>query len=309
MPDAFRLLKLGDVRSALRVEHGSHHLVWEVQTTLGRFAVRPGARRGHQAGTEHESRERLWRSAGHWGIAPEYHGGLPVRTPGFNGWLEVFTWIEGRHLNPSTDAEIVADALARLHGRPLRGVNRAPRHAPLVPFLRAELQSYQRRNTAGDPISSLLRAETRLALHTLRGRAESRVESSVVHNDLVDRNVLIQHGRAWLIDWDWALISSPVVDLFGFLSPFVRSWRRTPRFVSLPAARRFISAYGLHYGTRRLRSLMQSDGSWWRTHNVLLANWLHRETQLKPHARTLEFYRRSFCEVDRLEGVIAAFKE
>lgn len=253
-------------------------------------------------------RDLLWKTVGKWQVAPKYFGSVPLRSRSFRGQIEVFEWIPGRVLSPARDAVAVAATLARLHSRPVSAVSQCLPPTPAVPFVRAELRRYSRLNRAGGSIEEILAREITQALRTLSKLRSLKARSCLVHNDLVDGNVLSSQGRIWLIDWDWALISAPCIDLFCFLSPFVRSWGSKPLCLSSRTASNFLSAY--LSGTRgsvRVRSL-GAQADLWHPYNVLLANWLYHDAKRLPHTGRSDFYTTTFEQVSRLAQVIDSFK-
>jgi len=308
LTDICQSLELGHFVRARRIERGSHHLVWRVHTGEGVYALRPCARTGREAATRHASRERLWTTVGQWEVAPRYRGSQRLHMNEFDGWIEAFDWIDGRPLRPAADHRPLARTLAWLHGRSPGGAKNTVPEVSLQPFLQTELRGYLRRNRDGGSVKPLLRSRTLAALSSLEDCGPSSVKPRLVHNDLVDGNVLSQRGRVWLIDWDWAMITSPVVDLFCFLSPFVRSWGGQPRFLTEKVAKGFLAAYSAERGKGHTARILRSDGAFWVPYNTLLANWLYHEPLGMPHTTNAAFYRRAFAEVERLGEVIAAFK-
>jgi thiamine kinase-like enzyme len=222
--------------------------------------------------------------------------------------MEVFDWVEGRRLNAARDAHAVAETLAQLHSHSVSSLSTCMPLTPVVPFIRAELRRYSRLNRGAGQIERILAEHTKLALGTLDNFPKTRIRSCLVHNDLVDRNVLCAEGRAWLIDWDWAMLSAPCIDLYCFLSPFVRSWGDRPEYLSARTTREFLHTY-----FKSALGLGQSNGlraqaAIWRPHNTLLANWLYFEARPKRHTSRADFYSVSFENVSRLSQVIESFK-
>lgn len=256
----------------------------------------------------HTRSERLWIKVGEWGSAPEYKGSIPFQSAKFVGRIEAFAWIDGRSLNASRDSVAVAKTLAGLHGRPIRTLqdNLPPR--PLSEFIQTELQRYRRRNRSRGLIESVLKDRTEDSLEALRQTPVASGRLSLVHNDLVDGNVIHSKGRIWLIDWDWAMISLPCVDLYSFLSPFVRSWGDTPVYLSKRVCERFLRAYFACSSMRRSPMRLGTQIAFWGPYNTLLANWLYHEATHWPHTGKAWFYREAFDAADRLCPVIEAFK-
>lgn len=308
LPDFCHSLSLGSFSHARRIEHGRHHIVWQVWTSRGCFAIRPGARRGRDGNASHKSREQLWTKVGSLLVAPKYRGSKELRLAGFDGWIEAFDWIESRHLIPTKEYTGVAQTLARLHIRCVSAGMQALPKVEMLSFLRTGLARYHRRNRGGGATADLLREETRETLRSLQDRRASPVRPCLVHNDLVDANVLFGEGRIWLIDWDWAMLGSPSIDLFGFLSPFVRSWGKGPCSLSSQQASRFLSTYATERGDSATMRVLREEACYWKPHNVLLANWLYHEASGRPRTTSLSFYTEAFEYVERLTRPISSFK-
>lgn len=291
-----------------RIDRGTHHLVWRVVTDRGSYALRPSTMRSPITRQSSSSRDRLWKAVGKWQVAPEYVGSVTIVTRSFSGRVEVFEWIEGRTLQASRDARAVAATLARLHSHPLSAVTNYLPVTPTVPFIQSELRRYSRMNRTGGSIEKILAAQTTRALHALANMRDLKMRSCLVHNDLVDGNVLYATGRIWLIDWDWALISAPCVDLYGFLSPFVRSWGSKPGFLGTRAAAGFLRAYFAEAGKGGRTRMLGAQSGLWHPYNTLLANWLYHEAKRLPHTGRSGFYATSFGHVSQLTDVIESFK-
>ena len=163
-------------------------------------------------------------------------------------------------------------------------------------------------NRTGGSIEKILDVHTTAALLTLASLRKSKMRSCLVHNDLVDGNVLCAKGRIWLIDWDWALLSAPCIDLYCFLSPFVRSWGLKPRFLAPRTVAEFLRAYFAESGGGGRKRMLGAQTALWHPHNALLANWLYHEAKRLPHTSHSGFYLTSFRNVSRLSEVIESFK-
>lgn len=309
LTEACRALSLGAPRRLQIVERGTHHLVWHVRTDAGEFAVRAAAATRVHSEARHRARETLWRRVGDWGIAPAYRGSLPLRDGTFRGWLEVFDWHHGRALRAEHDAAAVARTLAALHARPAGEWTAAAPRVDCAAFLRARLADYARRTDGLVGVSSSLRQQwiaVRRAM--LRIPRSNSGASRLVHNDLVDGNVLVGGRDAVLIDWDWAMVTNPVVDLFCFLSPFVRSWGERPRFLSRRAVRSFLEAYAQERGRTHTRRLLAANVPLWLPYNVAVALWLAVDAPRRPHTRRAGFQRDALAECAILGTILAEFK-
>jgi len=300
LADACAQLGLGRVARVRAIDAGSHHIVWKVKTVTGKFAIRASSGVGQR---NRSVRKRLWSVVGAAGVAPRFIGDVRIDVRGFDGWLEVFDWVPGRHLNPSADYLELARTLAILHTRRVDQASVIAPRVDLIPFIRTSLKrdlaTLRRRN----PIDQFLKMQTNAALESLEPQPSRRQRVALVHNDLVDANVIRGGDSVYLIDWDWAMITQPEVDIFCFLSPFVRSWRANPRYLSSQVATDFCGAYLGNIGRGR-----RIDVSAWGSYNVLLANWLRRQHLWPPHTSELEFYQKAFRAVDRLSKSLEKFK-
>lgn len=301
-------LGIGRPRAVRRIDRGTHHLVWRVRTNSGTFALRPSALTGRNSFQKYASRESLWASVGQWGVAPSYVGSVPLRIRTFDGRIEAFEWIPGRSLRPRQDAGAIGQTLAILHSQRVSLRQLPLEVTAIAPFLQTQLRHYQRLNHVGGEIEYILAQESRRALDVLRHFKPGKTRSVLVHNDLVDANVLYSDGRIWLIDWDWALLTHPCVDLYCFLSPLVRSWGSRPRFLNHQTTTAFLTSY-FTSRSRRSKSLgLGHELNLWQPYNALVANWLYRDALRLPHLGRASFYSSCFRNVARLTEVIAAFK-
>lgn len=254
------------------------------------------------------SRDLLWKAVGRWDVAPKYIGSVPLKSGSFLGRIEVFVWIDGRSLRAAHDAKAVAERLARLHSHPASAVTKYMPATSIVPFIRSELRRYSRMNRTGGSIENILDAQTTEALHVLASLRDLKIRSCLVHNDLVDGNVLCAKGRIWLIDWDWALVSAPCIDLYCFLSPFVRSWGSKPRSLSSRTVSEFLRAYFSVSRRCGMKRTLGAQSKLWQPYNALLANWLYHDAKRLPHTGRSGFYSASFGHVSQVSEVIESFK-
>jgi thiamine kinase-like enzyme len=144
----------------------------------------------------------------------------------------VTNYLEGESLNYSRDQLAkCAETLARLHRLPLDGypidrlgASLTPIHNPLTVFFHESLSYAQPYldDSASDPticamIQDLLaKAEAQL---THEENLARNAHLCLVHSDHTFDNWVINAERAYLIDWEWAELSTPAGDLGHFLSP------------------------------------------------------------------------------------------
>ena len=115
----------------------------------------------------------------------------------------------------------------------------------------------------------------------------------LVHNDLVRGNIVVASDRAMLIDWDWAMNASPVVDLCGFLSPFVTSWDRE-MMLGEQAIATFLRAYFKGHDRADVGEIYRSLSDCWALCGAVVANWDYlNSSKSRPHLKEPAFYRRA----------------
>jgi thiamine kinase-like enzyme len=122
-----------------------------------------------------------------------------------NGIL-VTEFIEGRtlaHDQPTDDATLalVADALRQVHG--------APTPSDLHPF---DPLTICRGNLAALP-DGAIEPRRRERLEAALNRAPRLTARCLIHADLIPENFIIQGSRAFIVDWEYAGLGDPAVDL------------------------------------------------------------------------------------------------
>jgi thiamine kinase len=192
--------------AALRIERlggGTVNEVYRVDSAAGRFVLRLDGAAWRRPGVDRARELILHRSAAAAGIAPA----LLDAAPEAQGLL-IMEYLEGRIWDCSDYNDV--HALRRL-GERLYALHRLP-----VPALDAfdpwqVAQAYVRQIDAarsGDALGGpLQRLQARCA--QLRSRDAA---PSVVHGDLWQGNVL-QGSRIWLLDWEYAQVSDPLMDV------------------------------------------------------------------------------------------------
>ncbi len=98
------------------------------------------------------------------------------------------------------------------------------------------------------------------------------------------------------------------MDLFNFLSPFVRSWGADEVFVSQRATvgfmREHIRATNAKGSVRSLHAAL----ALWMPYNMLLANWLGHDAPVRRHTRNREFYVRGLNHANLQHAWLLALK-
>lgn len=145
-----------------------------------------------------ENEARSYRLAAAAGVAP------PLIFSG-QGIL-VTDFVRGRtlrHDQPTGDGDLllIADALRRVHA--------APVPADLHRF---DPVAICRGYLAGLP-ESAMQPSRRRSLESALGRAPRLEARSLIHADLIAENVIVHDGRAYIVDWEYAGLGDPAVDL------------------------------------------------------------------------------------------------
>jgi thiamine kinase len=197
--------------SAQRIERlggGTVNEVYRVDTAAGRFVLRLDGAAWRRPGVDRARELLLHRAAAAGGLAPA----LLDAAPEAQGLL-IMQYLEGRLWSAADYAR--RDALWRL-GERLYALHTlaVPAVAVFDPWQVA--LAYERQIDAR-PGAAAMPAEARAA--TLRRLQHACSElrlgtdaSSVVHGDLWQGN-LLQGARLWLLDWEYAQVSDPLMDL------------------------------------------------------------------------------------------------
>jgi thiamine kinase len=205
-----RVPGLAQGQRALRIERlggGSVNQVFRVDSAAGRFVLRLDGAAWRRPGVDRARELLLHRAAAAGGLAPE----LLHAAPEAHGLL-VMPYLEGRLWSVGDYAE---RATLRRLGERLYALHRlaVPAVAPFDPWQVA--LAYVRLIDAGP--DALVAAEARQAtLRRLQAACEQLQQdagaSCVVHGDLAQGN-LLQGTRLWLLDWEYAQVSDPLMDL------------------------------------------------------------------------------------------------
>ncbi len=145
----------------------------------------------------------------------------------------ITNYLEGIALDYSrSHLQTCAETLARLHRLPAIAGYEVDRLLPTVPIIQKPLTLfYQEAEDYAQPYLNAPDAKPEIVdmLRTVLNKARSRLcdESlldqypyhCLVHGDHTYENWVMGDRQAYLIDWEWAEISSPAGDLGHFLSP------------------------------------------------------------------------------------------
>lgn len=185
-----------------RLGGGTVNEVYRVDSAAGRFVLRLDGPAWRRPGVDRARELILHRVAAAAGIAPA----LVAATPEARGLL-VMEFIPGR-IWDSADYDDV-DALRRL-GERLYALHRLPPPA-IEAFDPWRVAQAYVRQIDGAHTAALERPLRRLqALSAELGTDQAGM--TVVHGDLWQGNVL-QGSRLWLLDWEYAQLSDPLMDV------------------------------------------------------------------------------------------------
>jgi len=197
-----RVPGLAQGASAQRIERlggGSVNQVYRVDSAAGRFVLRLDGAAWRRPGVDRARELLLHRAAAAGGLAPA----LLVAAPEAQGLL-IMEYLEGRVWSAADYTR--RDAL-RCLGERLYALHRlaAPALAVFDPWQVA--LAYVRQIDSRPDAATLRRLQdacTQLRLDAAAG--------SVVHGDLWQGN-LLQGARLWLLDWEYAQVSDPLMDV------------------------------------------------------------------------------------------------
>jgi thiamine kinase-like enzyme len=167
------------------------------------------------------------------GISHELQGALLEPSDDFSYSYLITNFLEGRPLDYSrSHLTKCAHTLAQLHRLPQMAEYPIERLTPKMPIIQQPLTLfYNEAKAYAQPYldSSQAEAEVVEMLQALLAKAHERLGTEalleqypyvcLVHSDHTYENWVINDRRAYLIDWEWAELSSPAGDLGHFLSP------------------------------------------------------------------------------------------
>jgi hypothetical protein len=186
-------------------------------------------------------------------------------------WTYLITnYLEGRSLTYSADdLTQAAQTLAHLHQLPTLSGYDLQRLQPTVPLVDQPLSLfYQESQTYAQPYLDSPDADPDIldALHHVLSLAQRRLPLEtalaadpypcLVHSDHTYENWVMGRDRAYLIDWEWAEISSPAGDLGHFLSP-VTTQRYAGHRLTASDRHHFLQSYYAALGSDRLVQTLQ----------------------------------------------------
>ena len=284
-----RQARLGPLGGFRFQRAGSVHATWRISTQRGDFAIRLGSAREAAAVRQQDLSMFSPR------IAPRRFGRGVVKVEGRAFHYTVMEWLHGRRFDYSRDLRRLAVTLSCLHRATCNRTSVGFGAASVEAYLSSQLQDYSRRPAGTSAMAGRLGREAAAAWAGLPApRAKSLDFTCLAHNDLVAENIIIVGERARLIDWDWAVNSHPALDLCGFLSPFVTSWK-TEHLLGRRAVSVFLGTYMAPFSQADRRMIGQRLVDVWSAYNAAAACWLcYRSPVRRPHFTDDGFFRRGF---------------
>jgi thiamine kinase len=204
----------GSTAWAARLSGGRLHASYRVETSAGRFVVRMHDPAAPSLGANHEREEILHAVAAAAGLAPalvyvdENHRFMIMEH------VSGVTWMTEDFARPERLVQLGA-ALHALHTVP----------SPAVPPFDVELlliRHHERLVAALPAERAQLDALMDRARIALRVSQTTQRAKTVVHNDLHHSN-LIGSDRLYLLDWEYAAVADPLLDLACVLAYYPES--------------------------------------------------------------------------------------
>jgi aminoglycoside phosphotransferase (APT) family kinase protein len=199
---------------------GSVNEVFRVDSRLGRFVVRLNGPAWRRPGVDRERELALYRAAAAAGIAPQ----LVAADPQADGLL-IMQYQDGRVWREQDFEDVAAlrrlgERLQLLHSLP------APAIEPFDPWSVA--QGYLRQIAEPPAAAALARLEQSCAA---LGRQSASAGACMAHGDLAQNN-LLEGQQLWLLDWEYAQLSDPLMDLACVLAYYPAAMRHRAEFAA-----------------------------------------------------------------------------
>lgn len=231
-----------------------------VRTRRGRFVVRLNEDRAHDPGLDRDRELALHTAAANAGIAPPIIYACPDRSCLITDYVEGRLWTP-HYFTRMRDLRALGQRLRVLHSLP------APRAVRFDPL--AAARRYADAIASADPQEG-----PRLSNLLERGAEAMRVAQSaqrapcIIHCDLHEGNVLTA-DRIYLIDWEYAQVGDPLLDLACVLAYYPRA---------VPHGALLIEAAGLDRAGATPQMLVELT----RVFNLLTYVW-YRARRLERH--------------------------
>ena len=202
--------------------------------------------RGSQLGLERQIsyEARVLRALEGSGVTPRVYG-VDEEPSGLPGGVLLMEFLPGGPLDYRRDGALAAAIFARVHTRPVvDGLVAQP--DPVAAIARESLELIER--YPDSPLAgqkeALLRYHRRIA-ELARGRPFAGELQCIVNTEVNSGNFLVDGSRAWLVDWEKAVVSCRYQDLGHFLVPTTTQWKTDVVFTE-EEKRDFLRAYREH---------------------------------------------------------------
>jgi thiamine kinase-like enzyme len=220
--------------NVLALEGGTVNQLWRVESRLGHFVLRIDGPQARRPGVDRRREFVLHAKAAAAALAP------PIVAGDADSGIMVSEFIEGRRWQ---EADFLDRATLHRLGERLAQLHQLS--APAAPF--EPLQIAQAYVAAAAPVGEPLAAAAAGLLSTVAAAQARFAEDSagrvIIHGDLNHLN-LIEARQLWLIDWEYAQVADPLLDLGCVLAYYP---------ASAAHAQELLAAAGLGGGEQRGR--------------------------------------------------------
>ncbi len=193
------------------MESGGINANWHVVTRRGEFVLRLDRRAGvgRDLGVDRERELTLHAAAAAAGLAPPILTSAPDLRWTIRGFIRGRVWTSA-DLDSSAQRQRLGARLAVLHAQP---VPSCPRFDPL-----SVVERYAQRLIAKRPEARASLGDEVARCRALMQQTGSALRApAIVHSDLHAGN-LVDDGRLWLLDWEYAQVGDPLCDLAGLIA-------------------------------------------------------------------------------------------
>jgi thiamine kinase len=185
------------------LEGGTVNQLWRVDSRLGHFVLRIDGPQARRPGVDRRREFLLHAKAAAAGMAPAIVAGNAESGIMVSEFIEGRRWVEADCLDRGA-LHRLGERLARLHqlnaqAAPFEPLRIAEAYVAAAPPLDKPLAA-----AAATLLRALALAQTRFA--------EDPARAVIIHGDLNHLN-LIEAGPLWLIDWEYAQVADPLLDL------------------------------------------------------------------------------------------------
>jgi len=191
------------LRARERIKHGLTNESWLIRTARDALVVRISAADEQALQIDRRSEASILAAVSAAGIGPEVVLCDPDRRLLVTRYIPGETWRSGQVREPENLRRLAALVHA-LHGL---AVPAGARRLDLAASVQAYWRTLDARGERGDDTAALRRRAQEVLAELARGAV-----ACLCHNDLNPLNIL-DDGRLWLIDWEYAGVGEPLFDL------------------------------------------------------------------------------------------------